>query len=637
MNRSVTIACTVFQTGLMFLLMNISLAEPGGVPGSLMLAKDGKTEYRVVIPKGFHPEVKAAADELVLFLEQITGAGFTIVGDDITQTKKEILLGTNVRLKQLGLKLDLKQLGPEGYVIRTVGDRLVIAGGPDRGTINGVYVFLTDYLGCRWFAPDCSVIPKKASLAIPAIDLQKTPPFEIRSVWSSALTRDRDWFVRNHLNHYTVVVQTPDRPDGTRRVNYSDFRSDPRLANAYAFTGYHWHSLGHNSDLLDPEKYFDQHPEYFSLVGGKRMRTRQHPCLTHSEVIKIVTENVKKKLRNDPRARMVDVSLGDYRKLCECSTCSAAYKKYGHSGVYVRFVNAVAAEIEKEYPRVILTTLCGYPPVEGPPLGGVALRHNLLVRSGNTTYCRYHDYEACTENVYRGRLQTLKNWIPIAPGRVMALLYQYGSGPLLPRASQYRLLRRTGVKGVYVFSEDGQTRNYYWDQTPNLRGYLHARLAWDPDFDVEKGIREFCRAYYGAAAPELISYVREINDENSYAGKATPWKELQKRPGFHSGGGFLDPIKPQKLREFDRLFDEAEKKVRDNDRKALRHVMTGRLPLQYCILMMMPKQDPIFQKAARNFLPMAERLGVKKVRNLKAESGPKMQDLTVFCRAMLAD
>ena len=84
-------------------------------------------------------------------------------------------------------------------------------------------------------------------------------------------------------------------------------------------------------------------------------------------------------------------------------------------------------------------------------------------------------------------------------------------------------------------------------------------------------------------------------------------------------------------------IDEAEKKVRDNDRKALRHVMTGRLPLQYCILMMMPKQDPIFQKAARNFLPMAERLGVKKVRNLKAESGPKMQDLTVFCRAMLAD
>ena len=47
----------------MFLLMNISPAEPGGVPGSLMLAKDGKTEYRVVIPKGFHPEVKAAADD----------------------------------------------------------------------------------------------------------------------------------------------------------------------------------------------------------------------------------------------------------------------------------------------------------------------------------------------------------------------------------------------------------------------------------------------------------------------------------------------------------------------------------------------------------------------------------------------
>jgi len=226
--------------------------------------------------------------------------------------------------------------------------------------------------------------------------------------------------------------------------------------------------------------------------------------------------------------------------------------------------------------------------------------------------------------------------VPIAPGGVAVLLYPHGHGPLLRRASQCRLLRDTGVNGVYVFSEDGQVRQYYRDQTPDLRGYLHARLMWDPEFDVAKGIPEFCEAYYGAAAPELIRYIREINDEKSYVRTSTfSPASTQRHPGFHSVGD-LDAIKTDKLRAFDRLFDVAERKVADDD-KALRHVKTDRLALQYCILMMLPKQAPIFQKNARRFLAMAKKLQVKRVSNMTAKPDPNWQDLAIFRQAILAE
>ena len=56
--------------------------------------------------------------------------------------------------------IDIASLGKEGYVIRTVGNDLLIVGGALRGNLYGVYGLLEDHMGCRWFTPDCSRIPK---------------------------------------------------------------------------------------------------------------------------------------------------------------------------------------------------------------------------------------------------------------------------------------------------------------------------------------------------------------------------------------------------------------------------------------------------------------------------------------------
>ena len=61
----------------------------GGPADALVLAKDGKTDYRVVIDRSCSLEVKAAADELILLLKQITDADFPLVGSRRGHVSKE--------------------------------------------------------------------------------------------------------------------------------------------------------------------------------------------------------------------------------------------------------------------------------------------------------------------------------------------------------------------------------------------------------------------------------------------------------------------------------------------------------------------------------------------------------------------
>jgi hypothetical protein len=227
-------------------------------------------------------------------------------------------------------------------------------------------------------------------------------------------------------------------------------------------------------------------------------------------------------------------------------------------------------------------------------------------------------------------LEYIRRWVRVAPGGVHALFYQYGAGAMIrPLSSDFRIMYREGVRGVIMFSENCQYREHCQDQTPDLRGYLCARLAWDPEFDVEKGIREFCDAYYGEAAPAMIWYVHEINNLETYAGKSriSP-KDLQSRPGFHSMG-HCDPIRVEKLREMDPVFDQIEGDLA-NDPVSLRRVRQDRLPLQFNILMYLPKEDPLYKKAAKGFFSTYDDLKLRVEIKINNERSDKSQTLEEF-------
>ena len=65
----------------------------------LELARDGKTNYQIVIGKDAHYGEQLAAKELALFLNQITGAEYPISQDDKPEQNFEIVLGNTTRKK----------------------------------------------------------------------------------------------------------------------------------------------------------------------------------------------------------------------------------------------------------------------------------------------------------------------------------------------------------------------------------------------------------------------------------------------------------------------------------------------------------------------------------------------------------
>ena len=64
------------------------------------------------------------------------------------------------------------------------------------------------------------------------------------------------------------------------------------------------------------------------------------------------------KIRQNPAAGMISISQNDWRGNCQCAKCKAIEEEEGSpSGLLLRFVNAVAADIAKEYPDFLMETL----------------------------------------------------------------------------------------------------------------------------------------------------------------------------------------------------------------------------------------------------------------------------------------
>src|SRR5204862_7508677 len=169
--------------------------------------------------------------------------------------------------------------------------------------------------------------------------------------------RDADWAERHKLNG--TQTRSDERRGG--KVDYSHF------VHTY-------------SDIPDPARSFQQHPEYFSEVDGKRTPDRTQLCLTNPDVLRIAIETVRGWMRAAPGATIFSVSQNDWFNPCSCAACRKVYAEEGEawSGPLLRFVDAIAARLAKEFPDKAIDTLAyqytRQPPSNVKPLDNVSVR-----------------------------------------------------------------------------------------------------------------------------------------------------------------------------------------------------------------------------------------------------------------------
>ena len=256
-------------------LLPICSASTTTLAADLVLTDSGKSDYRIVIAADAGPSTQYAAKELQAFLKQISDAELPIVTDREPATEHEIVLGQSSRLKALGATIDFSKLGGEGYVIRSVGPKLVIAGGPRAATSMVSMASWKTTSVAAGLRPTSSRIPKQRCVKLGPLDETKIPVLEYREPYTFDCM-DGDWAARN-------------------RVNSNSARLDARHGGRVRFAnGFFVHTF---AKLLPPAKYFATHPEYFSLVSGKRQNGYAQLCCTNEDVIRICTDEIRAAMR----------------------------------------------------------------------------------------------------------------------------------------------------------------------------------------------------------------------------------------------------------------------------------------------------------------------------------------------------
>lgn len=525
-------------------------AAPTGA-GEIVLADGGKSPYHIVVSAGAAPPVRHAAEELRSFLREISGAEIPIVTDREPPGPAEILVGGSERLRALDPSIDLAALGREGYVLRTVGPHLVIAGGEPRGTLYGVYGLLEDHLGCRWFTPAVSRIPKQERLTVPELAETVVPALEYREPFTFDCF-DGDWCARN-------------------RMNSSSGRLDEKRGGKIQFgDGFFCHTF---ATLVNPGVHFAAHPEYFSLVGGQRQSGYAQLCCTNEAVIQLCIEGIRAAMRAHPEAFVFSVSQNDTFLQCECERCQAlAAAEDSQMAPVLALVNRVAEAVEKEFPNQVVETLA-YQWTRRPPKT-LRPRPNVIVRLCSIECCFAHPLESCDSPANRAFCADLAGWAKVCDRLWIWDYVTDFAHYLLPfpnqrvRDDNIRLFVRNHARGI--FEQDAYESPE--GELSGLGGWLTAKYLWNPAYDEETAIAEFLSGVYGPAAAPIRGYLDLLHD---YVVKENVHVLIWAAP--------TSPHLPDELLlAADRLWQKAEE-LAAGDSAALGRVRLARLSVDYAI------------------------------------------------------
>lgn len=516
------------------------LACAGSVPGlqekdMLTIDADALGRYQIVVPASPTDAEDRAGQELQRYLEEITGIQVSVVPETAPAREREFLLGRVSRLGALGVEIDWPALKEDGFTIRTAGQRLIIAGGSELGTLYGVYTFLEDYLGCRMYMPGVRKVPSLQTLALPVIDTTCVPPIAFRETY------------------YTHTY-------------------DPDFAA--------WHKVDHNRDdwgmwvhtfgpLVPPEEHFEAHPEWYAEVNGVRIPNGQL-CLTNEELYHTLVGELRQRMAQKPQAHYWSVSQNDTHGNCTCDQCRAIDEREGSpAGSILAFVNRVAAE----FPDKTISTLA-YQYSRAAP--------KALRPAGNVNIV------LCTIELNRSRpiptdpgaasfRQDMEDWAAICDN-ILIWDYVIQFSNLVSPFPNLRVLQ----PNIQYFLANHSVAHFQQGnrevggEMAELRGYLIAKLLWDPQADVDALMDDFLTGYYGAAGPHLRVYIDRMHDAQDQSGE-----------GLSIFGNPHTPPKAylsqELLAEYVAIFDRAEAAVL-GDADLLDRVRYARLPIRYAVL-----------------------------------------------------
>jgi len=521
-------------------MLVLSLVSQGSA-AAVELVRDQGSEFVIYHDPAAPSSVAMAASELQDYVYKVSGAKLAIVQ---RAGGPMICLGDNGASRAAGLSVEI--IPWEGFRIVTKDSNIFIlgrdtadgertpGGGTSAGTRNGTYAFIEQFLGVRWLMPGehGDYVPKCSSITVPETDLADAPFFVNRRVpYTQQERREvKRWWARQRLGWNLYLTH------------------------------------GHNWRRTIPASHFDEHPDWFPERGGVRVPPtgRYKLCTTNVGLVRAYADAIIAYFDRNPNATCYSLSPSDSAGYCECERCSEFYETdpNGDRSVtpaILTFYNEVGKRVAEKYPD---KTLAGYvyAAYVFPPKTPIPLEPNVFL-----VWAPSFDYGF---TLFRPGLQRqweglLAQWTHITenisyydlPVHILT-----ESGALNPPGLKilkfiYPHLKTANVKGVYVYGIAA------WGRAAPLN-YLLAKLAWNPQADVEALFDEYCAKAYGEGGDDINRMFRLLDAEVERHYLEYPAAR------YRLSNDMMRDIYAKNLEETERLYRAAEARVRDPDAKA---------------------------------------------------------------------
>ena len=518
--------------GLIILLLLFNCRLEAGIYN-----KEGKPFTQIIVAPDAPSTVKLAAKELQKFLKEACKADLSIAGN-VTTGGLPIFVGQSDGLAKLNLSaqdfdVDEFRVVCDGKMLAIFGNdyngppigglrtgmqwfwnpKLKLGTLGSVGTLFGVYDFLEQVCGIRWYMPGPlgTVIPEKEKLIIPDSDYSKHPAFAYRFVYLRELSC---WNPEQIANAEESVLWY-------RRLG---FGGAPNI------------EINHSFCLFS--KYIKTNPDYFALVDGERdfgnkcVKYGGGPqlCLTNPKVVDQWVNDICEHFSKHPEEGCYPLAPGDgLKRVCECPGCQAEVVQKNvpgatgspNDGMYSNhiwgFVNRVAEKVALKYPDKYIGNIA-YDTWSAPP--DFKLHPNVVLMFCKTS-CLNVDpaykktirdqiaaWQKQTSNLYFWDYY-LAHWMPWTD---LPVVYPH----TIKEEIQYMRNIRSGGEKI-----EAERHPAYGQDKIGHRGmqhlnlYVTGKLQWDPDLDIDNLLEEYFNLFYGPAHNEMSEFW--LHSEKLYA------------------------------------------------------------------------------------------------------------------------
>lgn len=517
----------------------------------------------VVVPHAPTPVERFAAAELAGELGKCLGIHLDVVVEGSQRGRPALYVGATRAAKATH---GGRRWRADEVFLKSVPDGVVLDGDPARAPIYAVDIYLEVFCGVRWWTSEAATHPALGEVPLRNVEYVHAPQFKYRETY--------------YLDGLDPLFKVRSKGNFTSLTRYmlSDIKFIPPEMGGnhrlYFFKGRRsaYHSF---FEILPPSIHFAKHPEWYSLV--KNRRQAKQLCLANGEMRAEYIRETLRRLREDPFADFVQVSQNDWDGYCTCAECRAMMDEDGGvaSGPYLRFANAVAEAVEREFPNVRIDTFAYQFTRKAPKK--TRPRHNVVVRLCDIECDFARPLADGSSPKNAAFAKDLAEWRRVAGGNLFIWDYMANfASYMMPHpnissiAPNIRLFAENGAVGVFEQGDVLCSAGTF----AAFRHYLASHLLWNPADDEKRLTGEFFAGYYGKAAAPLLEKLVELVD-------AGPVRHGMPVGCHHAGAPFLSA--EEKL-EVMRLMDSAVSAAEREGEMYAARVRRERLSIDHLML-----------------------------------------------------